>query len=194
MISANAYGKAAGATKSGRGGRALLPGVLLCADCGRRLVVAYSGHYSQPVYRCERTNQMLARPRCLTFGAKRVDAAIGRELLRALEPLAIEAALHAEDRYMEQESEQRRIVELELQQARYEASLAERRYAACDPDNRLIAAQLEKSWEASVTRTRNRRMCSSVLQKKMRVGPSMSAGRGRHQTRQCGWGSKGFGS
>lgn len=45
-----------------------------------------------------------------------MDAAIGRELLRAIEPLAIEAALHAEHRYMEQESEQRRIVELELQQ------------------------------------------------------------------------------
>jgi len=44
---------------------------------------------------------------------------------------------------MESQGEQRRIVELELQQARYEASLAERRYAACDPDNRLIAAQLE---------------------------------------------------
>ena len=53
---------------------------------------------------------------------------------------------------MEQQSEQRRIVELELQQARYEASLAERRYAACDPDNRLIAAQLEKSWEATLQR------------------------------------------
>jgi excisionase family DNA binding protein len=43
-------------------------------------------------------------------------------------------------------------VELELQQARYEASLAERRYAACDPDNRLIAAQLEKSWETALRR------------------------------------------
>src|SRR5208283_189577 len=48
--------------------------------------------------------------------------------------------------------EQRRILELELQQARYEASLAERRYAACDPDNRLIAAQLEKSWETALRR------------------------------------------
>jgi hypothetical protein len=38
------------------------------------------------------------------------------------------------------------VIELEVQQALYEASLAERRYAACDPDNRLIAAQLEKSW------------------------------------------------
>ena len=43
-------------------------------------------------------------------------------------------------------------MELELQQARYEASLAERRYAACDPDNRLIAAQREKSWEAALRR------------------------------------------
>src|SRR6201746_1239355 len=53
---------------------------------------------------------------------------------------------------MEARDEQQRIVELELQQARYEASLAERRYAACDPDNRLIAAQLEKNWEAALRR------------------------------------------
>jgi hypothetical protein len=53
---------------------------------------------------------------------------------------------------MELRGERRRIVELELQQAHYEASLAERRYAACDPDNRLIAAQLEKSWEAALQR------------------------------------------
>src|SRR3954465_9220554 len=56
---------------------------------------------------------------------------------------------------METRSEQQRIVELELQQARYEASLAERRYAACDPDNRLIAAQLEKNWEAALRRLRD---------------------------------------
>ncbi len=66
-----------------------------------------------------------------------------------VEPLAIEAALLAERRIMEHQAERRRILELELQQARYEASLAERRYAACDPDNRLIAATLEKNWEAT---------------------------------------------
>src|SRR5258705_6102863 len=69
-----------------------------------------------------------------------------------VEPMAIEAAAKAERRYMEVRDEKQRIVELELQQARYEASLAERRYAACDPDNRLIAAQLEKSWEAALRR------------------------------------------
>ncbi len=95
---------------------------------------------------------MLGLPRCFTFGGLRVDAAIARELLRAVEPMAIEAAVEAEQRSMEGRDEQQRIVELELQQARYEASLAERRYAACDPDNRLIAAQLEKSWEAALRR------------------------------------------
>ena len=95
---------------------------------------------------------MLGLPRCFTFGGLRVDAAIAQELLRAVEPMAIEAAVEAERRYMEARAEQQRIVEMELQQARYEASLAERRYAACDPDNRLIAAQLEKSWEAALRR------------------------------------------
>src|SRR5207249_1200419 len=70
----------------------------------------------------------------------------------AVKPMAIEAAVEAQRRSMEARSEQQRIVELELQQARYEASLAERRYAACDPDNRLIAAQLEKSWETALRR------------------------------------------
>lgn len=151
LLAANAYGKAGGA-KSGRGGRALLPGLLLCGRCGRRMSVVYTGRIPHPVYRCERPNQIFGHRRCLVFGAKRVDGAVASELLRALEPMAIEAALQAEHRYMEIQREQRRIVELELQQARYEASLAERRYAACDPDNRLIAAQLEKSWEVALQR------------------------------------------
>jgi DNA invertase Pin-like site-specific DNA recombinase len=152
QLAVNTYGKPGG-VKSGRGGRALLAGLLSCGRCGRRLVVSYSGRGpGQPVYRCERPNQMLGLPRCFTFGGLRVDAAIARELLRAVEPMAIEAALEAERRHMESQAEQRRILDLELQQARYEASLAERRYAACDPDNRLIAAQLEKSWEAALRR------------------------------------------
>jgi hypothetical protein len=69
--------------------------------------------------------------------------------------VAIEAALLAERRMMEHQAEHRRILELELQQARYEASLAERRYAACDPDNRLIASTLEKNWETALRRVRD---------------------------------------
>jgi excisionase family DNA binding protein len=152
QLAVNAYGKLGG-TKSGRGGRALLAGLLSCGRCGRRLMVSYTGRPpGQPVYRCDRPNLTLGLPRCFTFGGLRADAALARELLRAVEPMAVEAAREAERRHMEGQAEQQHIVELEFQQARYEASLAERRYAACDPDNRLIAAQLEKSWEAALRR------------------------------------------
>lgn len=155
QLAVNAYGRVDG-VKSGRGGRALLVGLLCCARCGRRLTVAYTGRGSgQPVYRCDRPHVQLAQPQCFTFGGRRPDAAIAQELLRAVEPLAIEAALQAERRHMEVQADQRRIVGLELQQARYEATLAERRYAACDPDNRLIAAQLERSWESALQRVQS---------------------------------------
>jgi excisionase family DNA binding protein len=152
QLAANTYGRVGGA-KSGRGGRALLAGILTCGRCGRRLGVTYTGlPPGRPVYRCDRPNLMLGLPRCLGFGGPRVDAAIAGEILRAVAPMAIEAALEAERMRVESRAERQRIVELDLRQARYEASLAERRYAACDPDNRLIAAQLEKSWETALRR------------------------------------------
>ena len=159
QLAANAYGRKDGA-KSGRGGRALLAGLLVCRRCGRRLSVVYTGRYSTPVYRCDRGNTALGVRRCMMFGGLRVDAAFARELIRAVEPMAIEAAQLAEQRMMERQAEHRRILELELQQARYEASLAERRYAACDPDNRLIAATLETNWETALRRVRD---CESRL-------------------------------
>lgn len=137
ILAANAYGKA-GDVKSGRGGKALLAGLLGCARCGRRLSVAYAGRIPQPVYRCHRLD---IASKCMSFGGSRVDAAIGNELMRVVEPMAIEAALQAEQKRMNILSEQRRIIELELQQLQYEVTLAKRRYATCDPDNRLIAAQ-----------------------------------------------------
>ena len=126
--------------------------MLCCGRCGRRLVVTYTGRVPQPVYRCDRLNLEAVQRKCIAFGGRRPDEAVTRELLRAVEPLAIEAALQAERRYMEVRVDQRRIAELELQQASYEATLAQRRYAACDPENRLIAAQLEKGWEGALQR------------------------------------------
>ena len=155
QLALNNYSRADG-VKSGRGGRALLSGIMTCGRCGRRLAVAYTGNpKSRPVYRCDKPNLMMGLPRCMTFGGPRVDAAVARELLRAVEPLAIEAAFEAERMHRERKQDERRILDLELQQARYEASLAERRYAACDPDNRLIASQLEKNWEIALRRVQD---------------------------------------
>jgi len=115
---------------------------------------------------------MLGVARCMMFGGLRVDAAFARELTRAVEPIAIEAAQLAEQRKMERQAEHRRILELELQQARYEASLAERRYAACDPDNRLIAATLEKNWETALRRVSD---CEARLDATMTSAPTPAA-------------------
>jgi recombinase/recombinase-like zinc beta ribbon protein len=153
----------AGGVKSGRGGRALLSGMMICGRCGQRLTVSYTGNpQSRPVYRCDKPNLTMGLPRCMTFGGPRIDTAIGRELLRAVEPMAIEAAFEAERMHREQQEDQHRIRDLELQQAQYEARLAERRYAACDPDNRLIAAQLEKNWEQALRRVKDPELANWV--------------------------------
>ena len=151
LLAGNAYGRV-GDTKSGRGGRALLAGLICCARCGRRLSVLYTGRYPRPIYRCEQPNVQLGQRRCLSVAGKRIDETIAAEMLRAVAPMAIEAAEEAERMLRDEDQERRRIAELELQQAQYDASLAERRYAACDPDNRLIAAQLEKAWEIALQR------------------------------------------
>src|SRR3954451_9986649 len=86
--------------------------------------------------------------------------------------MAVEAALEAERRRMESRDERQRIADLELQQARYEASLAERRYAPCDPDNRLIAAQLERSWETALRRVE---ACEARLDAPRAPDPAVAA-------------------
>jgi DNA invertase Pin-like site-specific DNA recombinase len=151
LLAGNAYGRV-GDTKSGRGGRALLAGLICCARCGRRLSVLYTGRYPRPIYRCEQPNIQLGQRRCLSVAGKRIDETIAAEMLRAVAPMAIEAAEEANRMLRDEDQDRRRIAELELQQAQYDASLAERRYAACDPDNRLIAAQLEKAWETALQR------------------------------------------
>lgn len=76
QLALNNYGRAGG-VKTGRGGRALLSGIMTCGRCGRRLSVAYTGNpQSRPVYRCDKPNLMMGLPRCMTFGGPRIDSAI----------------------------------------------------------------------------------------------------------------------
>jgi DNA invertase Pin-like site-specific DNA recombinase len=190
ILETNAYAMYGG-VKSGRGGGALLSGAVLCGHCGRRLSVTYSGVTAQPVYRCDGPNQRVGRRRCLTVGAKRVDAAVAEQLLRALEPMAVEAALQAEKQHLDGKREQGRMVDLELQQASYEERLAQRRYAACDPDNRLIAAQLEKSWEMALQRVQACEARLAALQKPEKPRAAMPDLVGLAEDLQATWDAPG---
>lgn len=164
-LARNAFGKRAGAAKSGRGGRALLAGLLRCRRCGRMLQVTYGGQgASVSRYSCRTNREVHGVAACITVGASRPDAALTKEILLAVQPVAIEAAFVAETDAARHGDERRRALELECQQAAYEVTLAARRYETVDPENRLVAAELEARWNTALTRLREceARLAASV--------------------------------
>jgi excisionase family DNA binding protein len=155
LIADNAQSKGMMARGSVRRGDALLAGLLRCGHCGRRLHVSYSGTHGFCVrYNCRGAHLNHGAERCISFGGLRVDAAVAAETLRLLAPLGLEAALRAIDAATKDAGEARRQVELALAQARYEANLARRQYDAVDPDNRLVASELERRWNDCLVEVR----------------------------------------
>jgi Recombinase zinc beta ribbon domain len=151
MLTDNAHMKSRMEPKAGRGGRSLLAGLLRCRRCGRMLHVAYSGtHGEVPRYHCRGAHVNHGEDRCISFGGLKPDRAVAAEILKAVEGNAIEAALEVATRVAEQQRQRHQVISLELEQAKYEARLAARPYEAVDPDNRLVAAELEARWNASL--------------------------------------------
>jgi hypothetical protein len=146
MIAANAHIHSGAEPKAGRGGRALLSGLLRCRRCGRMMQVVYPG----PVVRyvCCSARSQYGEKLCISFGGLRVDAAVSKEVLQAVSGDAIQAALEAAEQMQQKRQDLRKTIELELEQARYEARLAARRYESVDPEQRLVAAELEARWNS----------------------------------------------
>jgi len=156
ILAANTNMKSRMERKAARGGRALLAGLLRCRRCGRMLHVTYSGlRGGVPRYHCLGAHINHGERKCISFGGLRVDAAVADEVLRAISGNAVEAALEAAEQLRRQRDEQRTVLALEAEQARYEARLAARRYEAVDPDNRLVAAELEARWNGALQRARD---------------------------------------
>jgi hypothetical protein len=89
-------------------------------------------------------------PTCISFGGMRVDRAVGDEVVERLQPLGVETALAALELRGHEAAEKRRQLDLALEQARYEVARARRQYDAVDPDNRLVAAELERRWNEAL--------------------------------------------
>ena len=150
MLNENAHMQRRTARKSARGGRALLTGLVRCGRCGRMMRVFYgmqSGHAHR--YQC-RGNVQGEYKVCVGVGGVRVDRAVAAQILEAVAGHAVEAALLALDRTTQADDDVRKSLERELEQARYEASLAARRHAAVDPDKRLVARELEARWNTAL--------------------------------------------
>ena len=153
LIQENAHMQKRTSRKAARGGRALLTGLVRCGHCGRMMRVFYgmrSGHAHR--YQCRGDDGHVGAGLCIGIGGVRVDRAISKTILEAVSDRAVDAAIHAADQVTRAAAEVRKAVERELEEARYEASLASRRYELVDPAKRHVARELEARWNTALER------------------------------------------
>ena len=148
VIANNATGKGPSVRGAVRRGELLLTGLLRCGHCGRKMHVSYGGKTGR--YHCDGALVNHGTGRCISFGGLRADHTVGTEVLRVLEPLGIDAAVKALEAQTSETSAAQRQLDLALQQARFSAAHARRQYDAVDPDNRLVASELERRWNEAL--------------------------------------------
>jgi DNA invertase Pin-like site-specific DNA recombinase len=141
-----------------RKGAALLQGIVFCGRCGSRMSIL---HYATrekraPAYGCFYAYQRQGGATCQCMSATAVDEAVTKLFLSVVSPARIEIALQALEELEASGRESRRQWELQLQQAEYDVELARRRYEAVDPNNRLVAADLEQRWEQAMRQREQR--------------------------------------
>jgi DNA invertase Pin-like site-specific DNA recombinase len=134
-------------------GSALLAALLRCRRCGRKLSVQYSGNRGDMLrYACHRGWLDNGEARCIAFGGTLVDEAIGQEVLRVVQPAALEAAVLASEEESRQQDDVLEALRRDLEAARYAAGRAQKQYDAADPENRLVADELERRWNQALQR------------------------------------------
>ncbi|HEX2083945.1 MAG TPA: recombinase family protein, partial [Xanthomonadaceae bacterium] len=130
-----------------RDGAALLHGITWCGECGHKMMVRYKGG-SQ--YVCNHLCRQFNVPECQCLRAAPIDAAVAQAFLAAVAPAEIEAWSLARRSERQATAALRRAEEQQIERLRYEAALAEREFHRVDPDNRLVAAELERRWETAL--------------------------------------------
>ena len=136
-----------------QGGAALLAGLLRCRRCGRKLAVLYTGnHHDVLRYVCHRGWLDSGQPRCIAFGGRSVDETIANEVLRVVQPAAVEAAVLAHEEEARKQDDVLDAWRRDLEAARYGAQRAQKQYDAADPQNRLVADELERRWNQALQR------------------------------------------
>ncbi len=130
-----------------RSGSALLQGLAYCGHCGRKMTVQY---HAAARYLCKAHKEQGGGPECQRIPIPPVDAWVVGCFWEALSPAELDrydAAVAALD---EQRVRLRRARDLQLERLRYEARLAEKQYRLVDPENRMVAAELERRWEEAL--------------------------------------------
>jgi DNA invertase Pin-like site-specific DNA recombinase len=132
---------------------ALLQGLAVCGRCGERMTTQYhvrDDGTRVPRYVCQLRRLQRGEPRCQSVAGRGLDQAIGEVLIEVMTPLSLELALSVGDELRARVEEVDRLRRQEIEHARYEAELAERRYRRVDPDHRLVADALEADWNETL--------------------------------------------
>jgi DNA invertase Pin-like site-specific DNA recombinase len=130
-----------------RDGAALLTGLVACGRCGCRLTVRYREAARGHTYICCRHQVDYGEERCQQLSGLCLDAYVSEQVLRALEPAALELSLTAVQHVERERADLERLWQQRLERATYEAERARRQYDAVEPENRLVARSLERGWE-----------------------------------------------
>jgi DNA invertase Pin-like site-specific DNA recombinase len=136
-----------------REGSALLQGLATCGSCGRKLAIFYRGPAKTvPNYYCQGSADLVngRGSRHMNVGGQAIDAAVAETFLAALQPAALHACLQAAEQLEQGHDAALAQHRRQVEQARYHATRAERRYRAVDPDNRLVARGLETEWNTAL--------------------------------------------
>jgi Recombinase zinc beta ribbon domain len=133
-----------------REGAALLQGLVLCGRCGRRMTIRYMSEGKIPLYECNQLHKQHGEKSCQSLRGDGIDEAVARAFLEAMQPAQLEVSMAAIEQMAEQARRVDRQWELLVERARYEAELAQRRFLAVDPENRLVGRTLERDWEAKL--------------------------------------------
>ena len=152
-IAANTRPRAHQAGGAVREGSALLQGIAVCGRCGRKLRVHYQGHRGRksPAYHCPSSVLVEGRGSwCARVGGAQIDQAVAGALLAALTPAGVKAALTAAEALEADHDAALSQWRLQVEQARYQADRAERRYRQVEPEHRLVARGLERDWEKAL--------------------------------------------
>ena len=149
-----------------RNGGALLTGLLRCGHCRHKLQVCHSGNSRVGRYQCQGRRMQTDGSTCISFGAADVDDAVVAAVLRAVQPLGVEAGLHAVEDRGKEATERIRLAELALEDARFQADQARARFEAVDPRNRNVIGNLSRSWEErlEVVREQEGQLATARLQ------------------------------
>ncbi len=130
-----------------RPGSALLHGLVYCGVCGHKMVVQYKGGTR---YICNYLRQQYQVPVCQYIPGDPIDAQVVAAFFQALSPVELDAYAEAQAVQREVQASLDHAHQQQLERLRYEAALAERQFQRVDPDNRLVAAELERRWEAAL--------------------------------------------